>query len=151
MQKIYKKIHPGEAVPNVYIRLNTDEKTLSIRVNFHSSERVVPPGGYLSEAQINTLGLALFLSSVRLFNKEFPFVFLDDIVSSYDADSRARIVDVLAEDMNEFQIFVVPPLCLCLFVVFVVRKMLPYDELRLLFITPNIWCAAIVVVQVVVA
>lgn len=105
VQKIYKKIHPGEAVPNVFIRLNTEEKTLTIRVNFHSNERVVPPGGYLSEAQINTLGLALFLSSVRLFNKEFPFVFLDDIVSSYDADSRARIVDVLAEDMSEFQIF----------------------------------------------
>src|SRR5258706_1432668 len=105
VQKIYKKIHPGEAVPNVFIRLNTEEKTLSIRVNFHSNERVVPPGGYLSEAQINTLGLALFLSSVRLFNRGFPFIFLDDIVSSYDADSRARIVDVLAEDMNEFQIF----------------------------------------------
>lgn len=105
VQRIYKKIHPGEAVPNVFINLNTDEKTLTIRVNFHSNERVVPPGGYLSEAQINTLGLALFLSSVRLFNKDFPFVFLDDIVSSYDADSRARIVDVLAEDMNDFQIF----------------------------------------------
>lgn len=105
VQKIYKKIHPGEAVPNVFINLNTVEKTLAIRVNFHSNERVVPPGGYLSEAQINTLGLALFLSSIRLFNKEFPFVFLDDIVSSYDADSRARIVDVLAEDMSEFQIF----------------------------------------------
>jgi hypothetical protein len=105
VQKIYKKIHPGEAVPNVFIKLNTEEKTLAIRVNFHSNERVVPPGGYLSEAQINTLGLALFLSSVRLFNKEFPFIFLDDIVSSYDADSRARIVDVLAEDMSDFQIF----------------------------------------------
>ena len=104
VQKIYKKIHPGEAVPNVFIRLNTEEKTLTIRVNFHSNERLVPPGGYLSEAQINTLGLSLFLSSVRLFNKEFPFVFLDDIVSSYDADNRSRIVDVLAEDMNEFQI-----------------------------------------------
>jgi hypothetical protein len=105
VQRIYKKIHPGEAVPNVFINLNTEEKTLTIRVNFHSSDRVVPPGGYLSEAQINTLGLALFLSSVRLFNKDFPFVLLDDIVSSYDADSRARIVDVLAEDMKEFQIF----------------------------------------------
>ena len=76
-----------------------------IRVNFHSTERKVPPGGYLSEAQINTLGLALFLSSVKLFNKEFPFILLDDIVSSYDADNRARIVDVIAEYMSNFQIF----------------------------------------------
>ena len=105
VEKIYKQIHPGEAVPNVFIDMDTDKKTLTIRVNFHSSERKVPPGGYLSEAQINTLGLALFLSAVRLFNKEFPFVFLDDIVSSYDADCRARIVDVLAEYMDGFQIF----------------------------------------------
>lgn len=75
VRKIYKKIHPGEAVPNIFINLDTEEKTLSIRVNFHSNERIVPPSGYLSEAQINTLGLALFLSSVRLFNKDFPFVF----------------------------------------------------------------------------
>lgn len=105
VRRIYKKIHPGEAVPDIFIKLDTDEKSLTIRVNFHSNDRTVPPGGYLSEAQINTLGLALFLSSVRLFNKDFPFVFFDDIVSSYDADSRARIVDVLAEDMNDFQIF----------------------------------------------
>lgn len=30
---------------------------------------------------------------------------MDDIVSSYDADNRARIVDILAEDMCDFQIF----------------------------------------------
>lgn len=105
VENIYKRIHPGEAVPNVFIDLDTEKKTLVIRVNFHSTERRVPPGGYLSESQINTLGLALFLSSVRLFNKDFPFVFLDDIVSSYDADNRARIVDVIAEYMGGFQIF----------------------------------------------
>ncbi len=105
VEKIYKQIHPGEAVPNVFIDMDADRKTLTIRVNFHSSERKVPPGGYLSEAQINTLGLALFLGAVRLFNKEFPFVVLDDIVSSYDADNRARIVEVLAEYMDGFQIF----------------------------------------------
>jgi hypothetical protein len=102
---IYKEIHPEEAIPNINIDLDAENKTFNIRVGFHSADRQVPPGGYLSEAQINTLGLAIFLSSVRRFNKDFPFVFLDDIVSSYDADCRARIVDVLAEEMNGFQIF----------------------------------------------
>lgn len=104
VETVYKQIHPGEAVPSVFIDIDAERKVLTIRVSFHSNERKVPPGGYLSEAQINTLGLALFLSAVRLFNKEFPFIFLDDIVSSYDADCRARIVDVLAEHMNDFQI-----------------------------------------------
>lgn len=105
VEKIYKKIHPDDAVPNIFIEKDAEKKVLLIRVNFHSNERRVPPAGYLSESQINTIGIALFLSSVHLFNKEFPFVFLDDIVSSYDADNRARIVDVLAEYMRGFQVF----------------------------------------------
>ena len=96
VEKIYKKVHPDDAVPNIFIEKDAEKKTLLIRVSFHSDERKVPPAGYLSESQINTIGIALFLSSVHLFNKDFPFVFLDDIVSSYDADNRARIVDVLA-------------------------------------------------------
>jgi hypothetical protein len=93
------------AIPEVHIVPDTTAKALSIRVEFHDSERKVPPAGYLSEAQLNTLGLSLFLSSVRRFNKEFPFVFLDDIVSSYDADHRARIVDLIAENLTDFQVF----------------------------------------------
>jgi hypothetical protein len=105
VEKIYLKIHPTSAVPNIYITPDAGNKTLSLRVGFHSTGRTVPPGGYLSESQINTLGLSLFFSCVRLFNKEFPFIFLDDIVSSYDADHRARIVDVIAEDLGDFQVF----------------------------------------------
>jgi len=45
------------------------------------------------------------VSCVRTFNRSFPFVFLDDIVSSYDADHRARIVDVVAEELDDFQVF----------------------------------------------
>jgi hypothetical protein len=105
VEEIYKKVHSGAAVPKLYIELDAGNKTLSVRINFHNDERKLPPGGYLSEAQINTLGLGLFLSGVKLFNKDFPFLFLDDIVSSYDADCRARIVDVLAEYMTGFQIF----------------------------------------------
>ncbi len=105
VEGVYRKIHPASAVPNVHITPDAKNKTLSLRVDFHSPGRTVPPGGYLSESQINSLGIALFVSCVRLFNKGFPFVFLDDIVSSYDADHRARIVDVIAEDLQGFQVF----------------------------------------------
>ena len=105
VQSIYQTIHPTDAVPNVHIRPDTNSRTLILRVDFHSRERTVPPAGYLSESQINTLGLALFLSSVGLFNRKFPFLFLDDIVSSYDADHRGRIVDVIAERLDGFQVF----------------------------------------------
>jgi hypothetical protein len=102
---IYQKIHPKSVIPNIYIEPDTESKTLIVRVDFYSPDRKVPPAGYLSESQINTLGLALFISSVRFFNQDFPFIFLDDIVSSYDADHRGRIVDVIAEDLPDFQVF----------------------------------------------
>jgi len=105
VQSIYHMIHKTDAVPNIQIVPDSRSRTLRVRVEFHSPDRSVPPAGYLSESQVNTLGLALFMSSVRLFNREFPFLFLDDIVSSYDADHRARIVDVIAERLDGFQVF----------------------------------------------
>lgn len=104
VEKLYAKIHPDGTVPAIHIVPETESRTLLLRVDFHAPGRTVPPAGYLSESQINTLGLALFLSAVRLFNRPFPFVFLDDIVSSYDAEHRSNIVDVIAEDLREFQV-----------------------------------------------
>lgn len=100
----YQKIDTSGAVPNIHIEPDTEEKSLILRIDFHSSGRK-PPSGYLSESRVNALGLALFVSSIKSFNKTFPFVFLDDIVSSYDADNRARIVDIIAEDLAGCQIF----------------------------------------------
>jgi len=105
VQFIYQMIHPTDAVPNIHIVPDTESRTLKVRVDFHSPDRTVPPAGYLSESLINTLGLAVFISSVGLFNREFPFLFLDDIVSSYDADHRNRIADVVAERLSRFQVF----------------------------------------------
>jgi hypothetical protein len=102
---IYKKIHPLGSIPAIYIRPDTITRTLILRIDFHEPGRTLPPAGYLSESYINSLGLALFISSVKIFNQSFPFIFLDDIVSSYDADHRGRIVDVIAESLNDFQVF----------------------------------------------
>lgn len=105
MLTIYQKVHPKSVIPNIYIEADTKSKDLILRVDFYTPGRKVPPAGYLSESQINTLGLALFISCVRFFNQDFPFIFFDDIVSSYDVDHRARIVDVIAEDLQDFQVF----------------------------------------------
>ncbi|MFQ5813016.1 MAG: hypothetical protein ACE5I2_07495, partial [Anaerolineae bacterium] len=118
VQSIYHKIHPTDpstglrtsAVPNIHIVPDTESKTLTVRVDFRSrglppSDRTVPPAGYLSESQINTLGLALFISSVGLFNRQFPFLFLDDVVSSYDAEHKERIADLIAERLGGVQVF----------------------------------------------
>lgn len=103
--RIFKKIQVTDAIPDIIIEQNSTDKTILLRVNFHSDDRRVPPAGYLSESQLNTLGLAIFICSVKMFNRDFPFLVLDDVVSSYDAEHRARIVDVIAEDLSDFQVF----------------------------------------------
>ena len=61
---------------------------------------------YLSESRINCLGLSLFLSSVRLFNKECKFFVLDDVISSFDKSHRIRFGQLLLEKFNNYQIFI---------------------------------------------
>ena len=96
-RSIYHKIHPTDAVPNIHIVPDPESRTLRMHLT--------PPAGDLSESQVNTLGLALFISSVGLFNREFPLLFLDDVFCSYDADHRERIVDLVAERLDGFQVF----------------------------------------------
>jgi hypothetical protein len=105
VERLYRKIHPDSKIPVIHINPDTESKSLFLRVDFYEEGRTVPPAGYLSESQINTLGISLFVAAVRFFNASFPFVVLDDIVSSYDADHRARITDVIAEDLSLFQVF----------------------------------------------
>ncbi len=105
VQSIYQTIHPTEAAPKVHIVPDTESRALRMQVGFHSPDMTIPPAGHLSESQMNTLGLALFISSVGLFNRQFPFLLLDDVFCSYDADHRERIVDLVVERLGGFQVF----------------------------------------------
>jgi len=104
---IYEKINRTKSAPEIHIDVPEDKNaSLNLRISFYDVKNPVPPGGYLSESYINTLGIAVFLAAVKNFNCSFPFVVLDDIISSYDADHRNYIVDVLAEDFSGFQVVI---------------------------------------------
>ncbi len=59
---------------------------------------------YLSESHLNSLGVALFLASVKLFNKESNFFVLDDVVTSFDTGHRLRLLRLLEEEFKDWQI-----------------------------------------------
>src|SRR6267378_412371 len=67
-------------------------------------KRVYPPLKYLSESHLNSLGIAAFLASAKLFNKTADFLVLDDIVSSFDSNHRFRLVQLLHEEFADRQI-----------------------------------------------
>lgn len=100
--KYYKAMHPEEEVDNVRLTI-VGEEGVEFRYSFHGKE-TGPPGKYLSESHLNSLGIALFLAAVRLFNKRNRFFVLDDIVTSFDSDHRMRLLRLLQDQFSHYQI-----------------------------------------------
>jgi hypothetical protein len=74
-----------------------------LKVHFHGEDEH-PAYKYLSESQLNSFGLAVFLASVKRFNSNFPFIVLDDIINSYDAYKRTKVIDILKDELPDFQV-----------------------------------------------
>jgi hypothetical protein len=93
---------------NIEIKITEKEDELTgITLEFQFfDKRVSPPQKYLSESHLNSLGIALFLTSVKAFNKKNHFFILDDIISSFDLNHRKRLSDLLMEKFLDYQIFV---------------------------------------------
>lgn len=82
---------------------DTNQQRLNLLVDFAPNREGVQPSGFLSDSQIHTLALALRLAAIEQFNVGAPFIVLDDIVTSYDADHRRRISALLAERFGDVQ------------------------------------------------
>jgi len=101
ISQYYLAMHPQENVDD--IRLRVMEDGVEFDYGFHG-KRVYPPLKYLSESHLNSLGIAAFLASARLFNKTNGFFVLDDIVTSFDANHRVRLLHLLKGEFSQWQI-----------------------------------------------
>ena len=84
-----------------------NQQQVRLVVNFAPNRKNVAPTGYLSDSQIHSVAIALRLAAIRAFNTSAPFIVLDDIVTSYDADHRKNIASTIAEELAGFQIVLV--------------------------------------------
>jgi DNA repair exonuclease SbcCD ATPase subunit len=106
VREIYRALRGNdEHIPVVDVLVPDDKKTMRVSVSLFGINGV-PPSGYLSDSQLNSLGLALYLAAVRRFNNRFRFLLLDDIMSSYDASHRLALVHVLSQFLNDFQVII---------------------------------------------
>jgi len=78
------------------------ERSVILEVVFHGSS-IQPAYKYLSESQLNSFGLAVFLASATHFNTECRFLILDDVVNSFDAYKRPQLIELL-KGMSKRQI-----------------------------------------------
>ncbi len=83
---------------------DTNQQRLHLRFDFAENRQGAVPSGYLSDSQLHSLALSLRLAAIELFNKDFPVVVLDDVVSSYDADHRKTLAAVLAMHFSKHQL-----------------------------------------------
>lgn len=85
--------------------LPEQERALVLEIEFQG-ERVAPAYKYLSESQMNSFGLAVFLASARHINSNFRFLILDDVINSFDAYKRPQVIHLLKQFFGDFQVLV---------------------------------------------
>lgn len=96
----------NQYIKNPQIKLSSGkDKAVELEIEF-VSEKVAPAFKILSESQVNSFGLAIFLASVKNFNTEFKFFILDDIVNSFDSFKRPRVSQLIAKKFNDFQVLI---------------------------------------------
>jgi len=107
INEFYIYMNKSEEVDEIeLIPLDKDDELVGITIQFKFHGNLVsPPDKYLSESHLNCLGICLFLSSVKAFNKVNNFFILDDIISSFDKAHRLRFANLLIEKFSDYQIF----------------------------------------------
>jgi len=106
INELYLYMNEAEKVDEIELIPMGDEEDfegITIQFKFHG-EVVSPPDKYLSESHLNCLGICLFLSSVKTFNKINKFFILDDVISSFDRNHRGRFAHLLKEKFPDYQI-----------------------------------------------
>ncbi|MCG7848781.1 MAG: hypothetical protein MIO93_06330, partial [ANME-2 cluster archaeon] len=80
-----------------------NDKAVELEVMF-GGEPISPAYKFLSESQLNSFGLSIFLASAKIFNPDFKFIILDDVINSFDTYKRPRVIDLLSACFSDYQI-----------------------------------------------
>jgi recombinational DNA repair ATPase RecF len=77
---------------------------LRLAIQFLRLANQKDPRAFLSEGHLDSLGLCLFLASVRIFNPSGSLLILDDVLTSIDKEHRHRVSELLFREFSDFQI-----------------------------------------------
>ena len=109
MNEYYQYIQ-GNTNQTIYLRLVTDEETsqegFNLAVDITTDRKGVMPGDYLTCAEKQSFALAFHLATIVTFNPEAPIIILDDILMSYDEESRNTITALIVEKFPNHQFII---------------------------------------------
>lgn len=77
---------------------------LKLAIEFLGLLQSKDPRAFLSEGHLDSLGLCLFLATVKLFNPPGTLLVLDDVLTSIDKDHRNRVGELLVLEFKDYQI-----------------------------------------------
>ena len=109
MNYFFNYMNPSDNIKDIELKSlsNDDGDFIGVyyKLNFRNTV-LKSPKMLLSESYLNCLGLCLFLSSVKSFNKKNDFFILDDIISSFDKNHRQLFGRLITEKFSDWQIIV---------------------------------------------
>ena len=109
MNYFFNYMNPSDNIKDIELKSlsnnDGDFTGVSYKLNFRNTV-LNSPKMLLSESYLNCLGLCLFLSSVKSFNKKNDFFILDDIISSFDKNHRQLFGRLITEKFSDWQIIV---------------------------------------------
>jgi energy-coupling factor transporter ATP-binding protein EcfA2 len=100
--EFYDEVHPGEGLGKVSLQLDPAKRASLDVVSHFPGATDPPPGAYLSESHLDTLGLCIFLALAELEDPGETVLVLDDVVASVDEPHVDRIIEMLYRISQSF-------------------------------------------------
>lgn len=100
--ELYEEVHPGEGLNKISLQLDPAKRASLEVVSQFPGATDSPPGAYLSESHLDTLGVCIFLALAELEAPEETILVLDDVIASVDEPHVDRIVEMLYDISQKF-------------------------------------------------
>lgn len=111
VQRLYSIIHDdrdrsecSECSAVKMIPQSRGKGTLNFLIDFFGVVEGCNPLEALSEGHLDTLGLCIYLASVKRFNPSGSLLVLDDVLTSVDREHRHRITNLILDEFSDYQV-----------------------------------------------
>lgn len=101
----YGMLRSSHLYGDIHLQYTTSRSGgIEFHFEFDGRHEVSPPHRVMSESQLNSLGLALFLARLKIAETNWRFFVLDDVVNSFDADHRIGLAKLLQTEFADWQV-----------------------------------------------
>jgi hypothetical protein len=103
---LYTRLHEDEPLGQIRLEVrDAVQKSVNLRADFY--EKISEdPRAFYSEAHLDTLGIAIFLTLRRWYqrqNSACDLLVLDDVMTSVDSAHAVRMAEILLSEFSQFQ------------------------------------------------